>query len=338
MDVRKSSLRKIRYAVQMWFLLFSLFVGYRFTHFALHFESPGRPFVERPSSVDAFLPIAGLISFKNFLYTGIIEPFHPAAFVMFSAIILVSLVMKKGFCGWICPVGTISQWFWMAGEKVFGKNPRIWKYLDVPLRSAKYLLLAFFLYFIVIRMSAESMSAFFRSDYYKVADAKTMTFFTGMSNATLFFLLAMGVLSLVYKNVWCRYFCPYGALLGLLSLISPFKIKRDEGKCVHCHACSSNCPTLIDVEKKTTVSSSECFSCLTCVSRCPSEGALDISAGGGMKRKALPGALYPVLLLLLFYTIIGSGIIGGKWKSQVTYEEYRRILSADMNSLGHPGR
>jgi ferredoxin len=158
-----------------------------------------------------------------------------------------------------------------------------------------------------------------------------------MSGTTLYFLVIMGGISLGYRNFWCRYLCPYGALLGLLSLASPFKIKRDEDRCIHCHACSRNCPTLIDVEKKAVVSSPECFGCLTCLSRCPSEGALDIAVGAG-KRKILRPLLYPLFLLVIFYLIIGSGMISGRWNSKIPYEEYRRILSSQVNSLSHPWR
>ena len=35
------------------------------------------------------------------------------------------------------------------------------------------------------------------------------------------------VLSVVTKNFWCRYLCPYGALMGLLSMLSPTRIVRD---------------------------------------------------------------------------------------------------------------
>jgi ferredoxin len=92
------------------------------------------------------------------------------------------------------------------------------------------------------------------------------------------------------------------------------------------------------VEKKTVVSSPECFGCLTCVSRCPSEGALDISAGILRKRKVLSPLLYPLLLLAVFSLIIGSSMVSGKWSSKITYDEYRRILSSDLNNLSHPGR
>src|SRR5512135_1506661 len=92
------NIRYLRYAVQAVFFLLTLHIGYKFYHFVLHFEGPGHPFIRRPPSVDAFLPIAGLMSFRYFLSTGIIEPVHPAAFSMFFAIVCVSFLLKKGFC------------------------------------------------------------------------------------------------------------------------------------------------------------------------------------------------------------------------------------------------
>ncbi|MDA8433042.1 MAG: 4Fe-4S binding protein [Nitrospiraceae bacterium] len=333
--MNRTSLRYIRYTVQAAFLAITLLAGYQFYRFVLHFEGPGNPFVQRPPSVDAFLPIAGLISFKNFLHTGLIDPIHPAAFIMFTAIISVSLLLKKGFCGWICPVGTVSQYFWMAGEKIFRKNFRVWKYADVAIRSIKYVLMAFFLVFIGGMMSQNAVAAFLRSDYFKVADVKTMKFFTEMSAETLWFLIAAGGLSLIYKNFWCRYLCPYGALLGLLSRLSPVKVRRVEKNCTHCRACSRHCPALIDVEKQEVVSSAECFGCLTCVSRCRAEGALDLTAGVSTKRKALNPHLYPLLLILVFYLIIGGGMLAGKWHSRLSDEEYQRLIP-EAAEMSHP--
>jgi NAD-dependent dihydropyrimidine dehydrogenase PreA subunit len=116
------------------------------------------------------------------------------------------------------------------------------------------------------------------------------------------------------------------------------KIRRNEKSCIHCHACTKHCPTLIDVEKKEVVSSPECFGCLTCVSRCPAKGALDMTAGIGEKRRVIQPAAYTLILLAVLYLIIGFAIATGNWKSQVPYEEYGRILSSDINKLGHPGR
>lgn len=324
--LQNSYIRRLRYAVQFAFLLLTVRIGYLFFHFILHFTDRGQPFVQRPPSVDAFLPISGLMSLKFFLFTGIIEPLHPAALIMFLAVLTISLLMKKGFCGWICPIGTVSQYFWMAGKKVFGRNFRMEKYLDGSLRSLKYVLMSLFLVMIGVVMPSSMIVLFFISDYYKTADVRTMNVFAQMTTLTFCVLVSLGILSLLYKNFWCRYLCPYGALLGLLSRISPVKIKRNNDNCVHCRSCSKNCPSLIDVEKKEEVNSPECFACMTCVSYCPSKDALGVTFVTRNKRKAFKPYLYPLMLVLIFYAVIGIGMVTGNWHSHIPYAEYQRII------------
>jgi polyferredoxin len=325
MNATRTYLRILRYSVQAVFFLLTLFIGHQFTQFVRHFEVAGNAFVQRPASVDAFLPIGGLMDFKYFLLTGIVEPVHPSGFIMFVAILGVSLVLKKGFCGWICPVGTVSQYIWMAGEKLFGKNFRIGPFTDLSLRSLKYVLLSLFVVAIGV-MPMWSMAMFYISDYYKIVDVRMMKFFTEMTTLTMWVLIGLGALSLLYKNFWCRYLCPYGALLGLVSRFSPFKVRRNEEKCIHCHACTTHCPTLIDVEKKDVVKSAECFGCLTCVSRCPAEGALELTANTGKKVSVVKPWLFPVLLIVLFYLVIGIGVVTGKWQSKIPYEDYQQLV------------
>ena len=327
-------IRYIRYAVQLWFLLFCIYIGIRFYQFVLHFEKPGHPFVPRPPSVEGFLPIAGFVSFKYALFTGIIEPIHPAALVLFVAIVTVSLLTKKGFCGWICPIGTVSQYMWMVGEKIFGKNFRLKKEYDIPLRAIKYLVMAFFIVFIGIAMVPNMIVLFFITDYYKIVDVKTMKFFTEMSRTTMIVLGIIVVLSFLYKNFWCRYLCPYGALLGLVSKLSPIKIRRNNEHCIHCRSCSKHCPSLIDVEQKEVVTSAECFGCLTCISHCPSKDALSISL---RKKLNLKPAYYIVTVLAVFYLFVAAGKLTGHWESKLPYSEYKRILSpASQEQTTHP--
>ncbi len=326
MKFPRTYIRPLRYVVQLFFLLFTLFIGWRFYQFVQQFLVAGRPVVARPDSVDAFLPIGGLMAVKYFLFTGIIEPVHPAGFILFAAVVGISLVMKKGFCGWVCPVGTVSQYAWMIGENIFGRNFRVGKITDISLRSLKYVLLGFFLLFIGVAMAPNMMLLFFITDYYKVVDVRMMKFFTEMSTLTMWVLIALAGLSVLYKNFWCRYLCPYGALLGLVSRLSPFKVRRVEEKCAHCHACTRYCPTLIDVENKEVVKSEECFGCMTCVSRCPSEGALDLSLKLGKKGRTVKPWLFPVILIILFYLVIGIGMATDHWKSRIPYEEYQRLI------------
>jgi len=330
----RHSIRYLRYAVQAAFLLITIVAGWKFHLFVLHFESPGHPFVPRPPSVDAYLPIGGLMAFKYFVLTGIVEPLHPSGFILFTAIVGVSLLLKKGFCGWICPIGTFSQYLWMAGEKLFGRNFRVERYTDIGLRSIKYVLLSLFFWVIVVAMGSTMILMFFLSDYYKVADVKMLKFFTQMSTLSMWVIGGLVVLSVLYKNFWCRYLCPYGALLGLISRLSPVKVRRNEEACVHCRACSEHCPALIDVEKKSVVASGECFGCMTCVSRCPAPGAIDMTVSTGKRVLPLRPAYYVIALVALFYLVVGIGVLTDNWHSKIPYEEYQRLVP-EVGRLSH---
>ncbi len=327
MRFSRERIRALRYAVQAWFVLFCIYIGYRFYMFVHHFETGGMSeFVQRPPSVEGFLPIAGFMSFKYFVLTGTIEPVHPAALFLFMAVVAVSVLFKKAFCGWICPIGTISQYLWMAGEKLFGRNYTMPRVLDIALRGIKYLAMGFFLVMIGLVIRTNMMLLFFISDYYKIVDVRTMRFFTEMSTPTAVFLVIILLLSLFFKNPWCRYLCPYGALLGLVSKASPVKVTRDEDRCLHCGSCTRHCPCLIDVEHKERVASAECIGCLTCVSHCPSKGALDIKFWTPKGRRLLDPLVFVFAMVVVFYVFVFVAKLTGHWQTALSYEDYLKLL------------
>lgn len=315
-------LRTLRHAFQWGLVALVLFGGWRFYLFAEHFTS-GTPYVKRPPLVDGFLPIGGLMSLKLWLAEGVFDPVHPSALVILGAALFMSLVLKKSFCGWVCPVGAVSEQAFRLGGRLFGRNFRVHKYLDYPLRSLKYLLLAFFLYAVVVRMPAPAIVGFLHTPYWKIADVKMLLFFTEMTVTTIVVLASLFVLSLFFKNFWCRYLCPYGALTGLLSALSPFKITRNEEACIHCHRCTEACPSLLPVEDKRRVRSPECTGCLTCVSRCPARGALDMALPGRIAVKPL---IFAALVSAAFFGLIGMARITGHWHSAVAYEDYKALV------------
>ena len=327
-------LRAMRTAVQLWFILVSVWMGWDLYRFVLQFERPGSPFVDRPSGVDAFLPISGLMSLKVWLASGAIEPLHPAALIVFLAAIAVSLVFRKSFCGWICPVGTVSEWLWKGGRKLIGRNLVIAQALDVALRAIKYFIMAAFIFFTWIVMSATILLLFFMSDYYNTTDVRMLQFFMDLSATAVIVLGSLAVLSVLYKNFWCRYLCPYGALLGLAGLLSPFRISRDPDRCTGCRSCTRACPALIEVHEAAEVNSPECIGCLTCVSRCPEEGALLMSFRvGRLKRRSRAlGLAFPALVVLAFYLVLALGVVTDNWHSKIAREEYQRILGPTQGS------
>ena len=153
----EKNVQRVRLAVQWGFLLFSLYLGVTFYRFVLHFRSGGvTAFVARPDGVEAFLPISALLSLKGWLASGSINTIHPAALVVFLGAIAVSLLLKRAFCSWICPVSTITELFWKSGFRVLGRSFQLPLWLDWLLRPIKYLLLLFFLFSI----SAGSVTCF----------------------------------------------------------------------------------------------------------------------------------------------------------------------------------
>lgn len=330
MKTEHAYIRNIRYGVQLFFLAISIYAGWSLYHFVMHFMEPGREFVDRAPSVEGFLPISGFMALKFFAFTGIVDPVHPAGFFIFLAAIATAVLLKKGFCGWICPVGTVSEYAWKAGQRMFGKSLVMPDYLDVSLRFIKYALFFIIVLLIGIAMIPSMMVLFFITDYYKTLDIKMLAFFMNPSLVSGSIVLALVGASFVYKNFWCRYLCPYGAFLGLLSLMSPVKIRRNDAQCTHCMSCTKHCPSQLPVEKIDTVFSPECFGCMTCVSHCPSKGALEVRYKILGSINVMKPALYPVLLVVLFYAVISIGVFTGKWKTLVPYDEFKRMVPAAM--------
>lgn len=315
----------LRSIIQWGFFTWIAYIGIRFGMFVHHFESGGAaPFVTRSPGVDGFLPIGALASLKYWISTGMINPLHPAALVIFLSIIAMSLLAKKSFCSWLCPVGTLSAAAGLVGRRMFGRNFRIWRPLDVVLRGIKYLLLFFFIKIILIDMPIDALAMFLDTPYWAVSDVKMLYFFTRMSSVTMIVLTILAVLSALFEGFWCRYFCPYGALLGLVSLVSPLKIRRDNSLCTGCRSCSTACPAQLPVHERKVIHSPECNGCLSCTSACPEKEALRMALP--LRRRNFFPWLFPAVALGLFAAGIGAGMITGYWQTSLAYADYQRLI------------
>ena len=312
-----------RLLVQWVFLGWCIFLGVQFGLFVRHFEELGQTaYYPRPPGVEGFLPIGALVSLKAWLTSGYFDPVHPAALVLFLTFLAMALLARKSFCSWLCPVGTLSEGAWKLGRKLVGRNFRIWCWLDMLLRVAKYGLLLFFAKLVLLDMPAMALQGFLRAPYWAVADVRMLHFFTGMSMTSASIIIVLAVLSVFCQNFWCRYLCPYGALLGLFSFFSPLRIVRSKQSCTDCGACSRACPARIDVQKKTAVCSVECTGCLTCVETCPEPETLKI----GFWQRPLPGWSFALLVVAVFAGGVMLGKMSGHWETSLTYADYQRLV------------
>jgi polyferredoxin len=345
--IRRSELDRsqhIRHIVQWLFVGLNGWLGIQFFLWVRYFERGGQGFpVPRPAGVEGWLPIAGLMNLKYFALTGRISPVHPAAMFLFTGFLLMSLLLKKAFCAWLCPVGTLSEYLWRLGRKILGCNLRLPRWADLPLRGLKYLLLGFFVFVIGV-MSAEALQGFMYTPYGLVADVKMLNFFRDMG---LTAALVIGVLilsSMLVQNFWCRYLCPYGALMGLVSLLSPVKIRRDADACIDCAKCARACPAGLPVDRLLQIQSAECSGCMVCVAVCPAQDALQfslppkkasMSAQRGYRRTVSPLAVAAVLA----YIFLGMFLIAratNHWQTNLPQSVYMKLVP-HANQVTHPG-
>jgi Pyruvate/2-oxoacid:ferredoxin oxidoreductase delta subunit len=324
----------LRSLVQFSFVLLCVCIGIEFYLFMKWGQSKGAEvFHQRPPGAEGFLPISALMSLKYWIQTGIVNEIHPSGFFILLAVMALGVFMKKAFCGWLCPIGTISESLWMAGKKIFGKNYLLSKWIDYPLRSLKYFFLFFFVYSI-LQMDVPTLKEFIYSPYNKVADIKMYLFFAHISSFALWTLVILSVLSLMIKNFWCRYLCPYGALLGVLSWLSPLKITRNASRCIDCELCTKACPSSINVHTAKRVWSDECMSCYACVEVCPVKETLVMRAS--KKSKAVPSWVFGILLIGVFIAITSLAMLTGRWQNGISKEEYaRRIQNIESPLYQH---
>jgi len=305
----------LRAAVQAAFLALCAWIG---VEFALFMHGRGA----HPPGAEGFLPISALLSLKFWAATGRICELHPAGLFIFLAILALGLFLKKAFCSWLCPVGTLSEVLWRLGARLFGRSFEPPRWLDYPLRSLKYLVLLFFLW-AAWKMDGPALQGFLYSPFNAAADLRMYLFFARISGTALAVVLVLAALSLAVKNVWCRYLCPYGALLGLLSLASPLRITRSKATCIDCKLCTKACPSRIQVHEATRVGSDECTGCYRCVEACPVKDTLEMRAPGG---KAVPRAVFAALVAGLFLAVTGLAMLTGHWRNVITAEDYQELI------------
>jgi polyferredoxin len=337
--------QQIRRAVQLLFLALNAWIAVEFLVWVRYFESNGQTtYIARPAGVDGWLPIVGLMNLKYFFLTHHISTVHPAAMILLVIFLLSSLLLKKSFCAWLCPVGTLSEYLWKLGHKLFGRNLTLPRWLDIPLRSLKYLLLAFFA-FIVIGMSADALQDFLLAPFGIIADVKMLNFFRHIGLIGITVLATLTLLSVMIKNVWCRFLCPYGALMGIVSTLSPVKIRRDKAACIDCNKCSHACPSNLPVAQLTQVTSAECTGCMTCIAACPAENALqfalpphalNVSAPNPLDNGSTPAArwrnrtlnprMVAAILAIIFFTLIGLARLTHHWQTPISRDVYQQLV------------
>ncbi|MCM1990818.1 4Fe-4S binding protein [Oceanirhabdus seepicola] len=214
------------------------------------------------ASLHAICPFGGVVSIYQFLSVGtFVKKIHESSFILMIIIFIIAIGFGAIFCGWICPFGTIQEWISKIGKKIFKSKHNNF----IPLKYDKYLrFLRYFVLIWVVYVTAVTAKIGFSDidPYYSL-----FNFWTGEVAVTGMVILIVTLLASIFiERPWCKYLCPYGAVLGIFNLFRIFKIKRNTKSCISCKACDRACPMNIKVSEVKEVRNHQCISCMKCTS------------------------------------------------------------------------
>jgi len=229
------------------------------------------------ASLHAVCPFGGVVSIYQYVTAGTyVHKIHESAFILMYIIFALTLLVGPAFCGWVCPLGSFQEWLGKLGRKISPQkfNRVIPSGIDRYLRYLRYGVLIWVLY-----VTATSATLFFADydPYYAL-----FNFWTGEVAISGLIILGVVILaSLFVDRPFCKYACPYGAILGVFNLFRVFKIKRNISTCIDCKACDRACPMNIEVSTSKIVRDHQCISCLKCTSEddCPLEDTVVMTTG-----------------------------------------------------------
>ncbi len=259
----------------------------------------------KPVGVDALCPFGGLETMASLVSTGtLIQKVAVSSVALLIAAVVTALVFRRAFCGRICPLGFLQELFGGIGNKLFKRRLTLPKALDRPARYLKYVVLAAVLYLtwnageLVIR-SYDPWVA-----YNHLTSAELLT-----ENAIGLAILSVALAgSLVYDRFFCKYACPMGAFLGIISRFSIFKVRRNPETCIDCKLCDKACPVNVTVSEIDTMKSPECIDCGECVAACPVADTLSVSAPKG---KGLSPVAAGALAVGTFAVLVAGASVTG---------------------------
>ncbi len=294
--VDNADINRFRTIVQIPLLLLVLYGGYLAVDLGNYMPTFSCAFVEKRIGVcylfalqhQATLPIDQLVSGRGI-----------ALFVGLAMFVVWFLALNKGWCGWVCPLGTIQDWLSMLRKKVGVRYAEYTPQQFKQLGKIKYLLLAL-LVLLPLAMGNHLLSHEFGTPFCMICPGRTiLPLFNGdtsqlmvdFSSKTKMILTALGMAvtglffvgSFVKDRFFCL-FCPMSALHYIFSKVSPLRLIKDGAKCTKCGNCYRACDVGIreiadDVTSK-NILKEDCIMCLKCVAACPEEGCLKVSLLG----------------------------------------------------------
>ncbi len=257
------TLKRLRVAYQVFFLsLFFLLLGLTTQASLGGFD------------VNVFLEASPLVALGTLLSTGTLY----MGLAWAGLIVAITLVFGRIFCSWICPLGILNQLSALIFPRPRTEEESIAVNRPRNLYHLKYYILVFMLVAAVfgslqvglmdpICLVVRSVSTSILPATHELHPSLSpqLNFNWGWVIGGIF--LAILLANRIIPRFWCRALCPLGALLGVFSKVSVFRIHRNLDNCTNCNKCVAACDGA--AEPQATTKQSECLMCMNCIAECP---------------------------------------------------------------------
>ena len=228
---------------------------------------------------------------------------HASQLIEAIAIIPITLLLGRFFCGWLCAFGAFFDWIYLISHKAFKTKFRMNEKADAVLKYFKYLWLVLIIVILwVLGSNALSTASPWDAFGMLVAFGKFPDIAYVATNLTVGFvlLILIGIGSVFIERFFCRYFCPLGAVFAIISKLKITAIKKPFEKCGKCRICTNNCAMGIPLYKSSLVRSGECINCMKCIEACPRKN-VTFTAGGSELRPLVAGTVTAAAITGVYY-------------------------------------
>jgi polyferredoxin len=225
------------------------------------------------ANAESWCPFGGIEALYTYVHEGnLLCSLGISNFYVLAALLASVLVVRRAFCGYLCPIGTVSEWLRIASGRLGLPGLRIPAPLDHMLSLAKYLVLA-----AVLVATWRAGELLFRG--YCPAYALVSRHGADITCWAYVVAGAIALVSLIVTMPFCRWFCPLAAVSNPFSRLGLARIKRNLASCSECGRCAASCPMAIPVHQLRQVTSSRCLSCMNCIDACPRKQERPLSWG-----------------------------------------------------------
>lgn len=285
----------------------------------------------KTASVCALCPTGAIESFLYWIRTGyFIHRIALSSLILLLSILVTSFLFRRSFCGQFCPLGTLQELFSSMGNQIKSIGVLRKKTKKDSFRWTKYIVIAAF-----IAVPWFTSSLFFRSidPWVAYAHITTLEIF-GLFLWGFLILLFSLLGSFIWDRFFCKYLCPFGAFLGLLSPIGMYGIHRNTETCIDCKKCDHACPANIVVSQVEFVTDTECIMCNECINACPVENTLEIAT----KKRTLTSTPMKVTAISIIFMLLVAGAFTMtghfKWFFPNTSTPYEnQVLKNDVDDI-----